>query len=267
MRGNATGHWRHTGLTVRELPTTPSSRTAPARSAARREHVARPAARAGCRCCGRSGERVERAFLVEVDETDAAPGGIGERDHRAQQPRAEALALQRGVDGVEVRAQSGMPSGSSGGPAHLQPREAVLVVVRPHVRRVAAPSRSATMSRVWWKPHRSPPEADRAVAGRRESGSGLQRDRGARHQEERVQVGALRPAPPGDRLQETHALRPALQADGRLSSAWISASCSSRCSSEGCVDVSVLSDTPLMAGAMQKRWRRRPGAGRAAGSG
>ena len=38
---------------------------------------------------------------------------------------------------------------------------------------------------------------------------------------------------------------------GLPSSAWIRASCSSRCSSEGWVEVSVRSETPLTAGAMK----------------
>ena len=45
--------------------------------------------------------------------------------------------------------------------------------------------------------------------------------------------------------------KPTGQPVGRPSSAWIRASCSSRCSSDGWVEVRVLSETPLMAGAMK----------------
>src|SRR4029079_2191231 len=59
---------------------------------------------AGLRAAGSKG--VEGALLVEIDEPDVAAGGVVERHQRAQQPGREALFLQRGVDRVQVGAES-----------------------------------------------------------------------------------------------------------------------------------------------------------------
>src|SRR5580704_1852334 len=55
---------------------------------------------------GLRGERVERAALVQVNQAEPAPGGVTEAEDGAEQLRAEAARLQRGIHRVQVRDQA-----------------------------------------------------------------------------------------------------------------------------------------------------------------
>ena len=159
-------------------------------------------------------ERVERRLLVEVDQADPAARRVGERDQRAEQPGAEALRLEGGVDRVQVGAQAA----DVGRVVPVeQPGEAELVAghldrrARRGRRRAARRRRPGSAGTPG--PRRRGSRPSRSPVGRSPSVVS-QRDRGGRYGEQRVQVGRLRAAAPGDDVPEAHQVRSAAARPG-----------------------------------------------------
>ena len=206
-------------------------------------------ARAGRRgWSGRSGRTDRRCPACRGRRgTPRRPRSSAKPTTRAQQPGAEALGLQRGVDRVQVGDQRG------GVAAARRARSA-------RCSRTRRPG-SASPARRRRRPGRPPPagsrsdgralgrpEAHRAGAGRRAARAPPRGVSAADGSANRASRSAWRGRDaPAQRVPEAH----------RVSSVWprlaaILASWSSRCSSGGCVEVSVPSATPRTAGAMKK---------------